>query len=110
MEKVSSDDILNYLKSLVESKKPIPREDWLNAAFRLEVLRLDEAQLYNKMHHAVAMKKNEIVKLQPKKNVAAAEAEIQATEEYLFLQDQEAKLYTVDELVRIAKKNSDMNF
>lgn len=110
MEKISSDDILNYMKSLVESKKPIPREDWLNVAFRLEILRLDEAKTFNEMHQAVAIKKKEVVDKQEKINMAAAEALIETLPEYVALKDQEAKLYTVDEMVRIAKKSADMNF
>lgn len=110
MEKISSDDILNYMKTLVESKKPIPREDWLNVAFRLEILRLDEAKLFNEIHQAVALKKQEIVDKQEKVNMAAAEGKIETLPEYIALKNQEAKLYTVDEMVRIAKKSAEMNF
>lgn len=110
MEKVTSDLILGYLKELVESKKPIPKEEWLNCAFKLNLLRIDEAQLCNKMRQAVARKKLEILKNQSKRNVAAAEVEIEASEEYLFLRDQEDKLYSIDEFIRIAKKNSETNW
>lgn len=110
MEKISSDGILNYLKSLVELKKPIPREDWLNAAFRLNLLRIDEAQLTNKMRQAVSQKKLEVMKVQDKKNVAAANLEIEATDEFCFMRDQEEKLYSIDEFIRIAKKSADINF
>lgn len=110
MEKVTSDLILETLKGLVESKTPISREVWLDAAFKLNLLRIDEAQLYNKMHQAVAQKKLEILKSQEKKNVALAETEIEATDEYRFLKDQEDKIYSIDEFIRVAKKGSDINF
>lgn len=110
MEKVDSDAILNYLKSLTESRKPIPREDWLNAAFRLNLLRIDEAQMLNRMRREVAEKKSRLYALQEKKNVAAVDMQVEATEEYQFMKDQEDKLYSIDEFIRIAKKSADVNF
>lgn len=106
-DKINSDTILNHLKSLVESKQQIPREEWLNASFRLMSLRIDEAQLLNRMRRELAEKKMAIFKAQEKRNVAAAEVEIEASEAYLFMRDQEEKLYSIDELVRIAKKAAD---
>ena len=110
MEKVSSDLILGYLKELVESKKPIPREIWLDAAFKLNLLRIDEGQLYTKMRQEVARKKLEIFKTQEKRNVSAADLEIETTDEYRFMRDQEDKLGVIEEFVRIAKKNADLDF
>jgi len=107
--KVTSDLILGYLKELVESKKPIPREVWLEVAFKLNLLRTDESQLLNKMRQAVAIKKLAILKSQEKRNVSAAELEVETTDECRFMRDQEEKLYSVDEFVRIAKKNADIN-
>lgn len=109
-EKINSDAILNYLKELVESKKPIPREQWIEASFRLILLRIDEAQLLNKMRQSVAKKKLAIMKLQEKKNVAAVDVEVEATDEYRFCKDQEDKLYSIDELVRVAKKSADIQY
>ena len=108
MEKINSDLILGYLKSLVESKTPIPRESWLDAAFKLNLLRLDESQLYTKMLQEVAKKKLEIFQGQAKRNVAAAELEIEATDEYRFMRDQREKLDVIEEFVKIAKKNADL--
>ena len=110
MEKVSSDFILGYLKELVEEKKVIPREVWLDCAFKLNLLRLDEGQLYTKMRQAVARKKLDIFRAQEKRNVAAAELEIEATDEYRFMRDQEEKLQVVEQFVMIAKKCADLNF
>ena len=110
MQKVDSDTILGYLKELVESKKSIPREVWLECAFKLNLLRIDEAQLYNKMRQTVAQKKLEILKGQAKKNVAAADVEVEATNEYTFARDQEDKIWSIDEFIRIAKRNADINF
>ena len=109
-EPITSDTILDYMKGLVESKTPIARETWLEVAFKLVLLRLDEAKLYNKMRKAVAEKKLEILKNQEKKNVSLADVEIESLSEYQFLKDQEDKLYTIDELVRVSKKSADINF
>ncbi len=110
VEKVTSDKILGYLSELVASKKSIPKEQWLEVAFKLNLLRIDEAQLCNKMRQEVAKKKLDIMKSQEKRNVAAADLEVEATDEYRFTKDQEDKIYSIDEFVRIAKKNSETNF
>ena len=107
---ITTDFILKTLKEMVESKMPISREAWLDTAFKLNLLRIDEAQLFNRMNQQVAQRKLEIYKGQEKRNVAATELEIEASDEYRFLKDQEDKLYSIDEFIRIAKKNSDVNF
>ncbi|MEK6884138.1 MAG: hypothetical protein AABY22_31200 [Nanoarchaeota archaeon] len=109
-DKISVDTILDWAKKKVESKEHIKRELWIEMAFRLNLLRIDEAQLYNKMRQAVAIKKFEILKSQEKRSVAFANAEVETTDEYTFMRDQEDKIYSIDEFVRIAKKSSDINF
>ena len=108
-EKITSDTILTWVKEAVENKKEISRELWLEIAFKLNLLRLDEAILYNKMRQAVAIKKWEILKSQIKRNVAAVNTEIETFDEYRFMKDQEDKIYVIDEFVRVAKKNADIN-
>ena len=109
MTQVTSDIILNWVKTQVENKKEVSRDDWIDIAFKLTFLRIDEAILFNNMRQAVAQKKLEILKAQEKKNVAAAELEVEASDEYRFMKDQEDKIYSIDEFVRIAKKSSDIN-
>lgn len=112
MEKdlVSVDLIIDYLKGMVERKIPIAREEWLSIALKLVVLRVDEAKLFNQMSQEVAKKKLGILKAQDKKNVAAADLEIESTDEYRFMKDQEDKLYTLDEFTRVAKKSADVQY
>jgi len=110
MEKITSDTILNTLKIMVESKTPISRDLWLEVAFKLNILRLDETGLYNKMTQKVAQKKLDIFKAQEKRNVAAVGLEVEASDEYRYMKDQEEKIYSIDEFIRIAKKNSDLNW
>ena len=106
-KKIDADFILNTLKVMVESKKLVSREEWIGIAFKLTILRIDEAKLFNSMHQAVAKKKLDIKRSLEKPSVAAVKQEIEATDEFKFLQDQSDKLYSLDELVRVAKKASD---
>ncbi len=107
--KVSSDIILEWTKKQIEDHKEVPRELWIEIAFKLTFLRIDEAILYNKMKQAVAIKKLEILKNQTKRNVAAVNVEVESLDEYRFMQDQEDKIYSIDECVRVAKKSADIN-
>jgi hypothetical protein len=106
----TADTIIGDLKKIVGERKPLNRELWLEAAFYLSLLREDEAHKFNGLAQKVAAKKLSILTSQEKKNVAAAEVEIEATQEYVEMKNQEAKIYTIDELVRVAKKNSDVNY
>ena|SRR3990167_7976788 len=110
MEKITADFILETMKTMVESKKIIQKEDWLNVAFKLNLLSLDEKKLLNQMSQELAKSKLDIYKTQEKKNKAAADLEIEATDKYRFYRDQEDKIYSIEEFIRIAKKNADLNF
>lgn len=92
---------------MVESQKIIPKEEWLNVAFKLNLLRLDETQLLNKMKQEIARKKVEIMKGQEKKNVAACEVEVESLDEFKIMRDQEDLIYSVDEFIRLAKRAGD---
>ena len=106
-EERTSDSILKSLTELVASKKIVDRNIWLEAAFDLNLFRIEEAQLLNKMRQAVAKRKLEILKTQTKRSVAQAEIEVEATDEYRLMKDQEDKIYSIDQFVMIAKKNSE---
>src|SRR3990167_3378892 len=107
MEKVSSDLILDWVTKQVENKTPPSKEEWLTIAFKLNILGLDEQKLLNKMRQSVAQKKLEALNKQIKRNVAAAELEVEASNEYLLMKDQEAKCDTITEFVRVAKKSAE---
>lgn len=109
MSKVTATVIFNSMADYVGQAIPVPKEKWLDAAFALDVCRLEEAKLYNEMAQKVAQKKLEIFKAQEKRNVAAVEMEVEASDEYRFMKDQEALIYSIDEMIRIGKKNSDIN-
>lgn len=107
MEKVSATLILDTLKVMVESKKMIPKEDWITVAGKLTLLRIDEARLLNQMRQSVARLKLGIIKGQEKKNVALADAEVESSEDYKLMRDQEDLIFSLDEFVRIAKRAAD---
>ncbi len=110
MEKRTAVSVFDKIKSVVEAKIPVKREVWLDLAFDLVVLRLDEARAYNMMRQGVAKAKVALYETQEKKNVAAVDMAIEASDEYKFMHDQEDFLYSIDELIRVAKKNADVNF
>ena len=110
MDKRTTDTILASLKQLTESRKPIDMRIWLEAAFSLNLLLDDETQLLTKMRQEVAQIKLAIMKKQDKRNVSAADLEVEASDEYRFMKDQENKVDQVREFIRIAKKNSEANF
>lgn len=108
--KITATYIFNKMQEFVEQKIPVSREAWMEVAFKLDILRIDEAKLYNTMRQSVAKMKNEIYDAQEKKNVAAVEMKIEASDEYRLMRDQEALIYSIDEMIRVAKKSADINF
>lgn len=104
---VTTDLILGWLKDKVEAKKAIPREVWLSAAFKLNLLQPDEVHEMEVMRQEIAKKKLQLFKEQEKRNVAAVELEIQASDEYRLMREQENKVDRIEEFIRIAKKNSE---
>ena len=110
MEKRTSQSVLEDLGKLVESKQSVPKETWLTAAFFLNLLGIDDAQELNKMRQVVAQKKMAIYNSQEKRNVSAVKLEIEASNEYRLMKNQEDKIYAIRELIRIAKKNSEESF
>lgn len=110
MEQRTADTIIRDLKAIVEARRPLDRSLWLESAFYLSLLREHEAQKLNKLNQEVSILKLEILKSQEKKNVAAAELEVAASEKYLEMKNQEAKIFTMDELVRVSKKNAESNY
>ncbi len=107
MEQRTVDTIIADLKEKIESRKPIERKYWLDMAFYLAILRIDEAKLLNQMKQGIAKQKLTILGGQEKKNVGAAEIEVEAMDMYSLMKDQEEKLYSVDEAIRVAKHSAE---
>lgn len=103
-EKITTDSILDWLKERVESKKPIPQDAWADAAFRLNLLLADEHVDLENLRSLVSNKKLAIMKAQDKKNVAAAELEIEASDDYRVMRIQEHRVDRIEEFIKLAKK------
>ena len=110
MEQRSAETIIRDLKAIVESRKPLDRGLWLESEFYLSLLREDEAKKLNRLNQEVSVLILNVLKSQDKKNVAAAEKEISATDKYVEMKDQEARITTMDELIRVSKKNAETNY
>ncbi len=110
MDERTADSIIKDLKKIVSQRQPLNRELWLEAAFYLSLLRETEAQKLNKLNQEVSQLKLAAMAKQEKKNVAAIEIEISATDKYVEAKNQEAKIFTMDELIRVAKKNSETQY
>ena len=109
-EKVTTDTILNYLKERAQSKESIPSGIWLDAAFKLNLLLEDEEIEMRNLSQTVSKKKLDIMKVQDKRNVSAADLEIQCSDEFRTMCNQEDKVDRIKEFIRIAKKNAEQGY
>ena len=105
-KKVTTDTILSFLKDCVESKRMLDPKIWTDAAFKLNLLLGDEHLTMEDFRMEVAKKKLGILEAQEKKNVSAADLEIEASDEYRLLRLQEHKVARIEEFIKIAKKNA----
>lgn len=107
-----ADKILNWISEQVKSGKAkdlMNTEEWLRASLSLNTLLLDETKFLEHQRREVAMKRLAILKGQEKRNVASAEAEIQASPEYEQMRNQEHKVEIIKEMIRLSKKSVDTN-
>ena len=107
MKQVTADIILGYLKAQIESKRPISREVWGDASFKLNLLLGDEIHELEAIRQKVAQRKYELYRIQEKKNVSAVDLEIEASDDYRIMREQDAKVEQIKEFIRLAKKNMD---
>lgn len=104
---ITADTILGVLKDHIENGRKIPHDKWIDAAFALNTLLLDEAEKLENMRLELAKYKIGILELQEKKNVSWAELAASATDLHKNTKVQEAKVEQIKEFTRIAKKNAD---
>lgn len=106
MPQVNSDTILDWLKQAVTANKKVPNEAWLDAALKLNILLADEHIDLENYRSIVSNKKLVLLKEQEKRNVAAAQLEIEASDEYRELKLQEHRVDRIEEFIRLAKINA----
>lgn len=103
---VTTDTILDWLKEKVESRQTIPNDAWLDAGFKLNLLLSSEHLELENRRALVSNLKLKIYQGQEKKNVAACDMEIEASEEYRQLRLQEHRVGRIEEFIKLAKKNA----
>lgn len=104
----SADSIITDLQRLAEDKHYVlDRKEWLNAAFLLNSFRFNEEKIFNGMRQEVSQLKLDTLKSDEKKSVAKVEIEVEASDLYRLMKDQEAKIAVIKEYGMIAKKAAD---
>ena len=101
---VNTDTILDWLRERVEAKQPIPQEAWADAGFKLNILLAGEHEEMERLHSVVSNKKLGIMQAQEKRNVAAADLEISASDDYRLMKLQEHRVARIEEFIKLAKK------
>lgn len=106
MEKVTTDTILNKLQEWVESKVPIPPDQWIDAAAKLNTLRSQDDDLLINLEQTVAQRKYD--KLQEGFTSAKAETYVKTLPCWSEMKRQQAKIKIIEETIKIAKKRSQL--
>jgi len=108
-DKIDTDVILNSLQECVEKgKAQFDAHFWIGTAMKLNLLLGTEQDILWNAKQEVAKMKLDIFNKQEKRNVAAANLEIETSEVYKKMRIQEDKVGRVEEFVRISKKMSDI--
>lgn len=101
--KITADTILDFLADKVSSKKVLSPGIWIDAAFKLNVLLGDEHEKLEDLRKIVSMRRLELMQGQDKRNVSAARAEVEASQDYKAMKIQEHKVDRIEEFIRLAK-------
>jgi len=111
IDKRSADSIIASLQQLSEDKTyRMDKDEWLDAAWYLNSFYPLESKILNGMRQEVARAKLDILGSQEKRSLALAEVEVEASDTFRLMKDQEAKIEAMKEYVRIAKKNAEDTF
>jgi len=100
------DTILVKLREIVETKKPITAEEWVDAALFLEILKGDENEKLLQLNMALAKKRLELRRAH--KTATDAEIELKTTQEYENYERQRLRIENIKELVRLGKKQAEV--
>ena len=97
----SADSILEVMHDKVVNKEPIPPSWWVDAAFKLNVLIGDEHDRLYSLEGSIA--KERAAYIADDNSVAAADAYVEASDDYPVMRRQKAKINQIEEFIRIAK-------
>lgn len=92
------------MKGFVEARNPIAPTQWLDAGIKLIALMQDDTDLLIDLERSVAVRKLDIMRNQDKRNVAAAELEVQTTDEWVSMRKQTAKVERINQFIMMSKK------
>ena len=106
MEKRTINSIIKNLKELVEGRRLISPEQFIDAALFLQILKFDEQEKRLALEITANKKKKEI--RQTTGSNADADLEWKTTKEYEVWKRQEELLKDILEFCRIAKKEADI--
>lgn len=99
--------IVNLI-SKVSSQGYVKSQEYINAAFEMNVRLIPLEQEYRQLAQEVAKTRLMILNQQTKRNVAAADVELETTDQYRELHELEDLIEHVKRSIQIAKKASDL--
>lgn len=95
------DSVLEWLEKKVRTREPIGAETWLIGSQYLNILQGDEQNKLFEIQHAVA--KLKVGYIERGDSVAKADALVEASDLYLEMLKQKAKIERIQESIRISK-------
>jgi hypothetical protein len=105
-EKITTDYIISQMHLMVEDKRPIAPSWWIDAAAKLNVLIGDDQDKLYELQSSLAKMKSAYI--EEGKTSAAANALIEAEDEFLEMQKLKGKVKQVEEFIRISKIRAKM--
>lgn len=96
--------IIDTMTKWVEEKHPIAPSTWLDACSKLNLLRGDLDDKYFELENELAKELAHLLETEP--TVARAEKLIKATDKYLEMKKLGGLLKRIEEMIKIAKKQS----
>ena len=106
LEKRTINSILNKLREMVETRKPITAEEYIDAAFFLNILKNEENEELLKLE--VIAKKKRLELRKSHKNATDATIEYETMKEYENYQRQRMRIEDIKEFIRISKKQGEI--
>lgn len=97
------DTILEWFEDAVINHKVFPPHWWIEGAQRLVTLMGNETDALYLMQQGLAKEKVRMLESEDGRNVSAVKLQIEATDEWLAMMQQSAKIKRIEEFVRLAK-------
>lgn len=105
---VTTETIINYLQTSVETKQPISPSTFLDAAMKLNILLSEEHDKLFELQQKVAQARVDMLHEDDKRNVSKAKLYIEASDDYREMLTQKAKIDRIEEFIRLSKVQARM--